>query len=115
MIYDDQCSLCLGAVGKVRQLDRLGLVELVPLSRAADSFGHCPSTEERLRKQLHLVTSEGKIYRGAEAVGVLAALFPESKLLGHVILLPFIRPLARWAYRIVARHRLKISRLVSVN
>jgi len=68
-----------------------------------------------LLEQVHLITPEGKVYRGAEAVGVLAGLFPESRYFGRIILLPGIRDLARVVYRFVARHRFRLSRLTTLN
>ncbi len=113
LIYDDRCPVCLGAVDRVRKLDRMGLVELMPVSQIPQMRG--VPNRRGLLEQVHLITPEGKIYRGADAVGILAGLFPESRYLGRFILLPGIRRIARVVYRFVARHRLKLSRLTTLN
>ena len=115
VIYDDNCPVCCASVEKVRKLDRLGLVNCIPLSLVPNRPQRGMPGKERLADQLHLITPEKKVYRGAEAVGVLASLFPSSRYLGAFIMLPVIRVVARHVYRIVARHRFSISRTVSLN
>jgi predicted DCC family thiol-disulfide oxidoreductase YuxK len=100
---------------KIEKLDRLGLINRVPLSVAVKTRKPGMPAENRLSNEMHLITPEGKIYRGAEAVGVLATLFPQSRLLGEIILLPGVRAVARLVYRQVARHRMRLSRLLPLN
>ncbi|MEW6412016.1 MAG: DUF393 domain-containing protein [Candidatus Zixiibacteriota bacterium] len=115
LIYDDNCPVCLSSVGKISKLDKLGLVNRVPLSQALKARNPNMPVKDKLAEQLHLVTPEGKIYRGAEAVGILATLFPQSRLLGQFMLLPGVRFLARAVYRLIARHRMRLSRLMPLN
>ena len=115
VIYDDTCPLCLGGIEQIKKLDRLGLVRFVPLSDVSEKSGPRIPSREKLKEQMHLITPEGKVYRGAEAAGMLATLFPSSKLLGELILLPGVRFVARHIYRLIARHRLTVSRMVSLN
>ena len=102
-------------IEQIRKLDRLGLVRFVPLSDVSEKSGPRIPSREKLKEQMHLITPEGKVYRGAEAAGVLATLFPSSRLLGSLILLPGVRLVARYVYRLIARHRLKISHLAALN
>lgn len=113
LIFDDRCPLCVGAADGVRKLDRLGLVELVPVSGIPQTSD--TPVRPGLLEQVHLITPEGKIYRGAEAVGVLAGLFPRSRYLGRFILLPGVRSVARVLYGFVAKYRLRLSRLATLN
>lgn len=115
LIYDDNCPLCRGSIEKVRKFDKLGLVNCLPLSAIPDRSGCGLLGREKLLEEIHLVTPEKKVYRGADAVGILASLFPNSRYLGALILAPGIRVLARHVYRVVARHRLSLSKLVSLN
>ena len=115
LIYDDTCPLCLASVETVRKLDRLGLVAVVPLSSVAEAKRPGFPSRERLQEQIHLITPEKKVYRGAEAVGVLATLFPKSRLFGEFVLLPGVKVFARYVYGAIARHRLRLSRLAALN
>jgi len=58
-----------------------------------------------MHKAIHLIASDGRIWAGAEAIGRLAALYPRSRLLGWLILLPGVRVPARWVYDFIARRR----------
>jgi predicted DCC family thiol-disulfide oxidoreductase YuxK len=115
LIYDDSCPVCVAAVSKAVRLDSMGLVSLEPLSGARTAgYPDLPSPA-KLAKEIHLIAPDGAVYRGAEAVGRLASLFPRSKLLGRIILLPLVRPLARLVYGLVARHRLRLSKALGLN
>ena len=115
LIYDDNCPLCLSSVDKIKKYDQLGLVNLVALTSVPDRPQCGMPTKEKLREEIHLITPERKVYRGAEAVGVLASLFPNSRYFGALITAPGIRVVARHVYRLIARHRLSISRIASLN
>jgi predicted DCC family thiol-disulfide oxidoreductase YuxK len=115
LIYDDKCPLCTACIERLRQRDRIELVKYVPLSSLRDDPRLRPSAIERLKQEVHLITPQRQVYRGAEAVGVLARVLPGSRFIGAFILFPGIRYLARHIYRMVARHRLTISKLTTLN
>jgi len=108
MIFDDRCPLCLRSVERVKRLDRYGRVQLVPLAIAREQLAQLPVTlpsEAQLRKQLHLISADGRVWAGADAVARLALLSPRVSLLGRLMLLPGVRHAARLVYRVVARYR----------
>ncbi len=112
LIYDDSCPICRVGVRKIGDLDRLGLVKMVPLSRAREISQSARLDPTRLKTEIHLVMPDGRVFRGAEALATVATLFPRSKLLGRLIMIPPIKQLGRIVYRIIARHRMKISATV---
>lgn len=108
LIYDDRCPLCLRAMNEVRKYDRLAVVRMVPLSTVRESAGLSAvplPLDSELQQSIHLVEPNGQILRGAEAIGRLAVLFPRSRPLGLVLLMPGVRTISEWIYRWVARHR----------
>ena len=66
-------------------------------------------TEACLR-ELHLVTPERKIYRGWQAVAMLARLFPATKLIGWLGVIPPFSWLGVAGYRFIARNRYAVSK-----
>ncbi len=96
---------------QVQRLDDLGLLSLMPLSSAGKPDGRPGPSPEKMASQMHLVCSDGRVWAGAEAVGKLATIFPRSRFLGRIILLPGIRQTARLVYGLVARHRLRLSKV----
>jgi predicted DCC family thiol-disulfide oxidoreductase YuxK len=93
-------------VAKIKQLDKIGLVHPIPITDPNLPVSLPPRAE--LEKELHVIMPDATIYKGANAVARLASLFPQTRWIGLIISLPLIRSIARAAYRIVARYRMKI-------
>lgn len=111
LIYDDTCDICTSAVHRVSKLDKRGEVDLVPISQASRLKDYDLPSEDELKEEIHLVTPTGKVIAGADAVGYLARVLPQTRILGKLISLPGIRRIARFGYRIIARNRHRLSRL----
>ena len=113
LIYDDNCEICNVGIGRVRKLDQTGLIKLVPLSNPIVPPDIKLPTIQEMKEQMYLISPDGNSYKGANAVAELLKVFPESKLAGAIISLPLIKPLARLFYAVVAKNRMKLSRLIS--
>jgi len=100
-------------IGRVRKLDQTGLIKLVPLSNPIVPPDIKLPTIQEMKEQMYLISPDGNSYKGANAVAELLKVFPESKLAGAIISLPLIKPLARLFYAVVAKNRMKLSRLIS--
>lgn len=115
LIYDDKCEICNVGIGKVRKLDQTGLIKLVPLSNPIVPPDIKLPTIQEMKEQMYLISPVGNSYKGANAVAELLKVFPESKLAGAIISLPLIKPLARLFYAMVAKNRMKLSKLFSTH
>jgi predicted DCC family thiol-disulfide oxidoreductase YuxK len=105
LIYDDACPLCQGAVKRVTRMDTMKIVHLVPLSRPKlPKHLHLPLKED-LEQEIHLIDTEGKILKGADALAKLARLFPKTRMIGKMLQLPGFKQSARPMYRLVAKSR----------
>ncbi len=113
LIYDDSCPICLASIDKLKQIDTLGLVEPVPLSDPRLPHGKNLPPEHEMRNAIHLFDDQGKMYRGADAVMQVMSLFPRSRWLASILRLPGIRQLARIVYAVIARNRLRLSRMIT--
>jgi len=113
LIYDDNCEICNLGVEKVKELDKTQLIKLVPLSNPQVPPGLKLPTKEEMQKHMHLMSPDGQIYKGADAIALVASIFPESKFVGKLISFPLFRPIARLIYAIVARNRMKLSKMIS--
>ena len=105
LIYDDTCQLCLGAVKRVKRLDKLGIVHLVPLSNPKLPKRLKLPPKEDLEQEIHLIDSEGKVVKGSAALAKLARLFPKTRAIGKMLELPGFRQAAKPMYRLVAKGR----------
>ena len=113
LIYDDYCDICNLGVEKVIKLDKAKLIKLVPLSNPQVPPNIKLPTKEEMQKQMYLISPDGVTFKGADALAQILTIFPVSKLLGMIVSFPLFRPLARLIYAIVAKNRMKLSKLIS--
>lgn len=113
LIFDDKCDICNIGIEKVKKLDKTGLIRLAPLSNPNVPQEIRLPTFLEMQKQMYLISPDGKTYKGADAVAELLRIFPESKLAGAIISFPLIKPLARLFYAMVAKNRMRLSKLIS--
>src|SRR5437870_12021757 len=108
LIYDGQCGLCVTA--------REGLARLAPAAQEWDiRFVRYQSEEAASRLGAEykpgrphvafLVEPDGTISRGLDAFLPLVPGLPGGRVLHAILRVPLIRPLAYFAYRLVARYR----------
>ena len=109
-IYDEQCEICQAFVSWLKLLDRDGKVAAVPIVPEWLAAIH-PSLElDACLRELHVVTPQGDVRRGWDAVAELARLFPATFLIGWLGIVPPFNWLGRAAYRFVARNRYAVSK-----
>jgi len=113
LIYDDKCEICNTGVTKVRQRDKSNLIKLVPLSNPRLPPELTLPSDEEMQKHLHLISPDGETFKGADALARMLSIFPDSKFAARVASFPPFKPIARLIYSIVARNRMKLSKLIS--
>jgi predicted DCC family thiol-disulfide oxidoreductase YuxK len=110
VLYDGQCEICQACVSWLKTLDRKNTTVCLPISAEA-----LPTVDFRLKmdeclRQLHVVTPEGEIRVGWDAVTCLARLFPAAWLIGVLgQRFPF-RNAGRLVYGFVATNRYSLSK-----
>ncbi len=110
VLYDGQCEICQACVSWLKTLDRGQKTTCVPISAEALS-----SVDSRLRlddclRQLHLITPEGEVLVGWDAVAALARLFPSTWLIGVLGQRVPFRNAGRLLYGFVAANRYSLSK-----
>ena len=109
-IYDEQCEICQSFVSWLSLLDRGDRVAAVPIDPELLPQIHPLLETESCLRELHVVTPEGKIYRGWPAVAILARLFPATKLIGWFGLIPPFSWIGNAGYRFLAHNRYAVSK-----
>jgi len=110
VLYDGQCEICQACVSWLKTLDRTTKTICLPISAEVLS-----GVDSRLQlndclRQLHVVTPEGEILVGWDAVASLARLFSFTWLLGTLgQRFPF-RQLGKTLYGFVATNRYSLSK-----
>ncbi|WLR50305.1 DUF393 domain-containing protein [Bacillus tianshenii] len=105
--YDADCGLCMQTKRTLRYLDWFRIVKWMPLQQLDEKV---PINKEAAKRELHLVTSNGKVYAGFYAMRRLFLTFPATVLIGAVGYLPFIDKIGVPLYRFIARNRKKLLR-----
>lgn len=105
VLYDGHCRFCLAS--KKRLEARVGpRLEWLSFREPEVLVRFSSLSAKALEESLHLVTVEGRVYSGAEAVVQVLARRPLFRL-ALVYYVPGLRQLADAAYRFVARSRFR--------
>lgn len=112
--YDGECGVCLAAIERLRNLDGDERLQFVPAQRVATEL---PGLAARiapgaLSSALHVVEPDGRWISGGEAVLRIAETVPRLRPIARLGRLPLVNPLVEPLYRLVARHRHRLSRLL---
>jgi predicted DCC family thiol-disulfide oxidoreductase YuxK len=112
IVYDDDCGFCRWALARILAWDRQGALRPVPLS-SSESVQLLPGMHEEQREaSWHLITGDGEVYSAGAAVAPLARLLPHG---APVAAIADAAPgFTGRAYRLVARHRSRLGRLLGV-
>lgn len=112
VLYDADCGLCSRSAQALRILDARHRLELVPLQRAPALAepGLPPAAE--LREALHMRDGEGRWWTAGEATLRIAAAVPLLRPLAVVGRLPIISLAVEPGYRLLARYRDRLGRLL---
>ena len=108
LIYDDQCRLCVTAKEGLERVGEDKDVRFVPYhsEEAASRLGadYKPGRPDAA----FLVEKDGTISKGLDAFLPLVPGLPGGHIIQAAMRVPFLRPLAYLAYRLIARYRYKL-------
>ncbi|HYU10218.1 MAG TPA: DUF393 domain-containing protein [Gemmatimonadales bacterium] len=104
LIYDGECGICQQAVALLKRWDREHVLRFIPFQdeAAVARFGIALPA---LAAAMHLITPDGRVYPGADAVPELLRLFPGRRWLAPLFRIPGVRPIARRVYAWIAVRR----------
>jgi glyoxylase-like metal-dependent hydrolase (beta-lactamase superfamily II)/predicted DCC family thiol-disulfide oxidoreductase YuxK len=109
-LYDGQCEICQACVSWLKTLDMTSKTICLPISAEVLSAVDSRLKMDECLHQLHVVTPEGEILVGWDAVASLARLFPSTWLIGVLgRRFPF-RNAGRLVYGFVAKNRYSLSK-----
>src|ERR1700730_13819970 len=104
VLYDGQCEICQACVSWLKALDHQNKTVCLPIFAEA-----LPTVDSRLNldeclRQLHVVTPEGEIHVGWDAVACLARLFRPTWVIGAAGQWFSFRNAGRLLYGLVAKN-----------
>src|SRR2546425_10366229 len=110
VIYDEQCEVCQAGVSWLKILDHNKRVAVHSIDPGILHSIHPTLKVEECLRELHVVSPGGEVAVGADAVILLARLFPETRLIGTITGAPGMRVISRMLYRFVALNRYALSK-----
>ncbi len=107
--YDGACPRCIRDRENYEHLDPEGAagVEWFDITGRDQELIELDINPRKALTELHIRTADGRILSELDAYRVLMARIPRYRLLGWLIGLPLIRPLASHLYRRMVTRRLK--------
>jgi predicted DCC family thiol-disulfide oxidoreductase YuxK len=104
LIYDGECGICRQAVEILKRWDREHVLRYVPFQDAA-AVARFDIPLPKLAAAMHVISRDGRIASGADAVPRLLELFPGKRWLAPLFRIPGVLPLARRIYAWIAMRR----------
>lgn len=111
VLYDDECPLCTFQMKVLTWLDWLNVASVVPLSSDQAKEAAPQLDSESLRAAIHVVTKDGKIFRGARCIRFLSLRMPLLIPLALLLWVPGVIWIAESVYNVIARNRHVLSRI----
>jgi predicted DCC family thiol-disulfide oxidoreductase YuxK len=108
LLYDGTCRFCTLGSERLVRLARPGVIQRVSSRDEAEMARLPERARAGIDRALQLVSPDGEVASGAEAVGRALATRPLWRLIVWVYWVPGIRQVTDWLYRIVARNRHRI-------
>jgi len=108
VFYDGSCSVCAAEIEHYRRKDHAGRLVLIDISAPDFRPEQYGIDRQAFMHELHVIDRKGEVYRGIDSFRAIWQAFPASTLygmMGTLITLPLINPLARLCYKGFARIR----------
>ena len=105
VLYDGRCPFCTRQSQRLTGLAQPGLVDTVDFQQPGVLNRFPGLTQERCMKAMHLVTPDGRVFRGPEAIVRALATRPVLAWIAPLYYLPGLRQLLNGFYAFLATNR----------
>jgi predicted DCC family thiol-disulfide oxidoreductase YuxK len=109
VVYDGQCAFCRHQVDRLRRWDRAGRFEYLARQTPGIEDRFPALAEGDFNTGMRLITRDGGILIGADAVHRIVQQLPRWKYAAWLYRVPGLHQLARLAYAWVAAHRYRLA------
>src|SRR5262249_31143581 len=108
VLYDGYCNFCTAQSRNLLALARPGAIELVNFQEPGALERFPGISFDACMEAMHLVTADGRVYRGFEAAVQAVATRPVLGQVASLYYLPGVRQLCDGVYQLVAAYRYRI-------
>ena len=108
-LYDGSCRFCTAQARKLQRIVGAKRIETVSFQDDGVLARFSGVSHEACMQRLHVVSPDGRVFAGAEAVARAVALVPVVGQVAWLYYLPGVTQITDWVYRMVARNRYRIA------
>jgi len=109
IVFDDSCQFCQNQIKKIKSMDPLNQFEYVPRS-STDLTDRFPMLKEmNFDSGMRLITTEGRVFVGADAIYQIARCLPSTKAIAWLYQVPLIKQVCQLVYKWIAANRQKLA------
>jgi predicted DCC family thiol-disulfide oxidoreductase YuxK len=108
LLYDGSCRFCTAQSQNLIALARRGVVEAVDFQQPGVLARFPGISHEACMQAMHLVSPDGRIYKGFEAAVRAVATRPVLGTIAYLYYLPGLRHVIDWLYAFVAGRRYRL-------
>ena len=108
VLYDGRCRFCVAGARRLAALARPGAIEMRDFQAPGVLAAYPQLTYEACMRAMQLVTMDGRVYEGAEAVARVLMTRPVFGLVARLYFVPGLRQVANALYDWVARNRYRL-------
>lgn len=110
LFVDGACPLCTAQAARLRSWDRAGRLAFTDISLPGFDPAPYGTTLDAMRTELHGVAESGRLLAGMDCIAEACRLTGRGWL-AWPLRVRALRPLLAASYRLLARHRYRVSRL----
>lgn len=100
--YNTKCPVCDGGINFQRnrlvRAARAGVIEFRDINAEPEALARFGATVDDVRRRLHGVDADGRLYVGAACAAEIWRLTPRDQWLARLVDFPLVRPVARVVY-----------------
>jgi len=100
--YNTKCPVCNAGIDRQRsrlvEAARAGIIEFRDINLEPDALSRFGTGLEDVRRRLHAVDADGRLYVGADCAVAVWRLTPGDAWLDRLVGLPLVQPIARSVY-----------------
>ena len=100
--YNTKCPVCNAGIdwqrSRLVEAARAGVIEFRDINLEPDALSRFGTGLEDVRRRLHAVDADGRLYVGADCAVAVWRLTPGDAWLARLVGLPLVQPIARSVY-----------------
>jgi predicted DCC family thiol-disulfide oxidoreductase YuxK len=108
VLYDGECRFCTRSAHTIQRRFGRDRVTLENFQEPGALQRHPGVTHAAAMRKMHVVTTDGRIFAGAEAIARIVATVRFVGWLAYLYYVPGIKQLADLGYALIARYRYKL-------